>query len=482
MGRAGGECSRWKESTMRRNDLNELERHIIGRVWTSPEIYANVEQLCDFGSRFSGTDSERQARDFIRDKLTNYGLREVRLSTFDYLGWTRGEAQVRVLQPRSESLASAISLVYSPSTPPDGLQAEIVDVGLGTKAEVAARREDVRDRFVLVSTDSPRGGRRVHRREKYGRAVAAGAAGFLFVNHLPGMLAPTGSLRAGELAEIPAVGLSYEDGFVIRRSLRTGCPVQLEMCLTNQTSAAQFSHVIGEVPGKEDGYPQGRHDGSHVVVVGAHYDGHDISQGAVDDASGTGLVMELARLFAPLSGQLRRTIRFEAYAAEELGVYGSARYVADMADSDIATVDFMLNLDGAALGSQRGLALQGFEELSPLFATLTRQMGYPLSLSNRVNTASDHFPYFMRGVPTASLFASRPPGQGRGFGHTRADTLDKVDEVELRESAMVAARLLLRLADYDGAIGRRRTAGEVKQILLDQGLEEPLKAQGKWPF
>jgi hypothetical protein len=455
----------------------ETERDIVGEIWTSSEIYANVERLCDLGSRFSGTESERRARDFIQDKFIDYGLQNVGLATFDYLGWARGEARVCLLQPRSETLASAISLVYSPSTPSHGLRAGVVDLGLGTKAEYAAQQGRIRGRFVMVSSDSPRGGRRIHRREKYGRAVAAGAVGFLFVNHLPGMLAPTGSLRAGELAEIPGVGLSYEDGFLIRRFLRAGGPVELEMRLNNHTGLAQFSHVLGEVPGQQDDHPDHR-----VVVVGAHYDGHDISQGAVDDASGAALVMELTRLFAPLSGQLRRSIRFEAYAAEELGVYGSTRYVNEMSDSDMAALDFMLNLDGAALGSGRGLDLQGLNELFPLFNAFVREMGYPLSLRNRVNTASDHFPYFMRGVPSASLFANRPPGLGRGFGHTRADTLDKVDEAELRESAMVAARLLLRLANHDESIGRKRTAAEVRQILLDHGLEEPLKAQDKWPF
>jgi Zn-dependent M28 family amino/carboxypeptidase len=142
----------------------------------------------------------------------------------------------------------------------------------------------------------------------------------------------------------------------------------------------------------------------------------------------------------------------------------------------------MLNLDGGALGSGRGLALQGLDELRPLFAGFAREMGYPLRLNGRVGTASDHFPYFLRGVPAAYMFARRPPGLGRGFGHTRADTLDKVDEIELRESAMVAARLLLRLADHQAAIGRKRSTGEIEQILLDHDLEEPLKAQGKWPF
>jgi aminopeptidase YwaD len=453
--------------------IQALERQIIGHIWTSPEIYANVEQLCDFGSRFVGTESERQACDFIQAKFKAYGLGTVRLAVFDYLGWARGTAGLCVVEPQQRELPSAISLVYSPDTPSKGLQAEVVSVGMGTKAEYAAQGDKITGRFVMASTDSPAHGRWVHRREKYGRAVAARAAGFLFVNHLPGMLAPTGSLRPGELAEIPAVGLSHEDGFVIRRFLRDGGTVNLEMHLNNSTQPAQFSHVVGEVAGQRD---------DDIIVLGAHYDGHDVSQGAVDDASGTAIVMELARVFAPLAGQLQRTIRFETYSAEEIGVFGSTRYVNGMSDADIARVNFMLNLDGGALGSGRGLALQGLDELQPLFAGFAREMGYPLDLANRVGAASDHFPYFLRGVPVASVFASRPPGTGRGFGHTMADTLDKVSEVELRESAMVAARLLLRLADHPDTIGRKRSPDEIKQILIAHDMEEPLKAQDKWPF
>lgn len=135
-----------------------------------------------------------------------------------------------------------------------------------------------------------------------------------------------------------------------------------------------------------------------------------------------------------------------------------------------------------ALGSGRGLALQGLNELRPLFSKFAREMGYTLDLTGRVGTASDHFPYFVRGVPVASMFARQPPGLGRGFGHTRADTLDKVSEVELRESAVVAARLVLRLANLEGAIGQKRSQEEIKQILIDHDLEEPLRAQDKWPF
>ena len=53
----------------------------------------------------------------------------------------------------------------------------------------------------------PPGQHASHRREKFGRAIAAGAQAFLFVNQNPGMLAITGSLTAGFPAEIPGLGL-----------------------------------------------------------------------------------------------------------------------------------------------------------------------------------------------------------------------------------------------------------------------------------
>ncbi len=97
--------------------------------------------------------------------------------------------------------------------------------------------------------------------------------------------------------------------------------------------------------------------------------------------------------------------------------------------------------------------------------------------------ATDNFPFVMQGIPAINLVRRGvDPRLGRGYGHTAADTLDKVSEVDLRESAMVAARLVLRAASHQGPLGRRRTQDEVRDMLIGQGLEEPLKAQNKWPF
>jgi aminopeptidase YwaD len=457
-------------------DINALDKTLIGEVWTSPDLYANLEALCDFGSRFAGTPGERQARDFILDRFSAYGLRNAHLDPFTYTGWRRGTCQAQLVAPRKRPLPSAQSLVYSPGTPEGGLRSEVVDVGAGSKEEFAAHQAEIAGRIVLASSASSPEGQRIHRREKYGRAVAAGAVGFLFANHLPGMLAPTGSLRGGHVAEIPGLGLSHEDGFALARHCRQGRAV-VELHVHNESGPAEAWHVVGQVPGSKAGTAE-----EEIIVVGAHYDGHDIAQGAMDNASGVALVLELARTFGPLRGQLPRTLRFIAFATEELGVLGSTEYVKKHRQ-ELGAVGLMLNLDACVGSSPAVLMLNGFEELRSLLQGFAAGMRYQLNLDRRVVTASDNFPFVMQGIPAINLVRrGRDPRLGRGYGHTAADTLDKVSEVDLRESAMVAARLVLRAASHQGPLGRRRSRDEVRDILIGQGLEEPLKAQDKWPF
>jgi Zn-dependent M28 family amino/carboxypeptidase len=367
-------------------------------------------------------------------------------------------------------------LVYSPGTPEGGLRSEVIDVGAGTKEEFAAQHAEIAGKIVLASSASSPEGQRIHRREKYGRAVEAGAVGFLFANHLPGMLAPTGSLRGGRMGEIPGLGLSYEDGFTLAHHCRQSQAV-VELHIQNETGPAEAWHVVGQVPGSKAGTAE-----EEVVVIGGHYDGHDIAQGAMDNASGVAVLLELARTFGPLRGQLPRTLRFIAFAVEELGVLGSTEYVKKHLE-DLGPVSFMMNLDACVGPDPAEVTLNGFEDLRPLLQGFAADMRYQLSLNNQVVTASDNFPFVMQGIPATNLVRrGLDPRLGRGYGHTAADTFDKVSEVDLRESAMVAARLLLRVATHEGPLAQRRSQDEVRNMLISQGLEEPLKAQGKWPF
>jgi hypothetical protein len=450
-------------------DLKELDRYLIGESWTSKDAYADLETLCDLAPRFAGSPGNLAARDFILGKFQTYGVDSPHTEPFDYLIWTRGACELKLLAPVARRMHSAISLVYSPNT--TSLRGNVIDCGIGSEEDFA-RAGQVSGKIVMVTTANPDSGRIIHRREKYGRAVRGGAAGFIYVNHKPGLLAETGSLRPGRLAEIPAVALSYEEGWELARQCKRG-PVQVELSVRNDTHPGQGYHVVGEVKGKT----------GETILLGAHFDGHDISQGALDDATGTVLILELGRILAPLHGQFKRTVRLVAFDAEELGVLGSQEYVQAHRD-DLQQIALMINLDSAfGPAASHGFLTSGLKDTRAVLQECARDFGYPLLFKDRVVTASDNFSFFMQGIPSICMMA-RPenPALGRGYGHTAADTLDKVAEVDLKASAMTITRMVARLAAYAGSLGSRKNRDEIKQILVNQELEQPLRAQDKWPF
>ncbi len=452
-------------------NLKELDRHLAGEAWTAPDAYANLEQLCDFAPRFAGSPGNFAARDFILQQFKAYGVADPRTDAFDYLVWTRGTCGLKMLTPVARDLRSAISLIYSPNA--ERLRATVVDCGIGSEEDFArVGAAAVRGTIAMVTTANPENKPSIHRREKYGRAVAAGAVGFIYVNHKPGMLAETGSLRPGKLAEIPAIGISYEEGWELARWCKRGA-VEVEMRIENNSAPGKGYHVVGEIKGKTN----------ETIIVGAHFDGHDISQGAGDDATGTVVVLELARILAPRAGEFQRTIRLIAFDAEELGVLGSQAYV-NLHRAEFDNVALMINLDGAyGPVATHGFHTNGFSDTAEVLKTYVKDFGYPLAIKDRVVTASDNFPFFMAGIPAICMSArGENPALGRGFGHTAADTLDKVAEVDVKAAVMTITRMLARLALHPGSLGARRTREQIKQILIEKDLERALRAQDKWPF
>ena len=452
-------------------DSREMERSIIGDIWSSPASYENEVTLCSFGSRFGGTPSERKARDFILRKFKEYGL-EAHIEPVEYTGWARGNAKLEITSPCKLAVPT-ISLVQSPSTPKEGLEGEVVFVGDGTPRDFSGMSGKLKGKIVMATSRSPAAfGRSIHRREKYGRAILAGATGFIFMNSQPGKLQQTGSLRTNSIGQIPAVSISYEEGYALQQLLKSGL-VSVKMTISNKMQPATSWFVVGEIPGSR--YPD------HEVVAGAHYDGHDISTGAVDNGTGTVAIMEMARVLGRFRGQFKRTIRLLSFPLEEWAITGSTLYMRNHR-KEMANIDLMLNLDGIGSPGRKGVSVQGFTELIPYFQRLGEEVGYRLNTSSRLSHSSDHFPFVTQGVPSISLTTDRPPVEDRGFGHTEADTLDKVDAFTLKEAAMVSALIVSRAANEEKPICAHKTETEMLALMKQDDMEEVLKLVGLWDF
>lgn len=437
------------------HSLLPLEQQLVGDIYTSRAVMDNLEILCDdFGSRWAGSAGERQAAEFFARKFSEYGLTNVRREPFEYVGWERGEATLRVVAPIERRLP-CISL---PMCPPAAIEGRFVSVGDGAPLEFEGVAAQLPGALAMVCSRPPRGlNRTVHRSEKYQRCALGGAAAFLYVNQYDGYGPETGSIANDREALIPGVGLSREDGELLLRLQRRYGALTLRLETTDRSRTMASWNVVGELPGAS------RPD--EWVLLGCHYDGHDIAQGAHDPASGAVAVLEAARVLARYAANaLGCGVRFVEFGVEETGLIGARRYVAQHRD-ELDQIRFMLNLDAAGGPERKGLVVNRWPELEPFFARCRAEMAAELPVGQKTSAFSDHFPFFLAGVPTAMMGDPGHVNTGRGFDHTQWDTLDKVRIGDLREAAAVAARLVLRMSREDPWPIRRRTPEQVQALM-----------------
>ncbi len=451
-------------------DLHAIDRQITGEAWTSDRTYRNLLRLCDdFGHRFGGSDAEHQAASFLEQKMNEYGLRDVEQQRFPMYSWSRGNCLLAMSEPVERSF-SAISMPYTGS---GNFEGEVVDVGEGEADDFARIGDRARGKIVLTDAETNRPGEsKSHRTDKYQRAVEAGAIACIFLNQNPGMLHISGALYAQKPggdeatdheAAIPGIGISYEAGSAIRRLSERGTP-RVRIRVENTTFLSRSANVVGEIPGGELA--------DEVILLGGHYDGHDVSQGASDNAAGAVVALEVGRLLAPFAGQLRRTVRIVNFGCEEIGLLGSWYNASTYADGKTGkTLRLMVNLDGAGRGQggQDILSSTADPSLERYFAKLAKDRNIKLDTRTSLSVHSDHFPYFMAGFPSVGINSRDATAGmiGRGYGHTEADTVDKVHLRGLQSASMVVALLAAAVADDPEFPGERIDQDEITSRLRE---------------
>ena len=214
-------------------------------------------------------------------------------------------------------------------------------------------------------------------------------------------------------------------------------------------------NVVGELPGTEKP--------DEIILIGSHYDGHDISQGASDPASGVVSVLETARVLGK-HAQLPRTIRFVMWGVEEIGLLGSNAYVRAHADN-LHKIRFYLNMDAAGGMASKDINLHSWSVLQETFEKYREEMALDFGIGQSFHTASDHYPLLLKGVITGGIEPVRQTSSGRGYGHTKYDTVDKVTLRGLRDAASLAARIVLRVANEDNWLATPRDASAVDELL-----------------
>ncbi len=466
----------------RTDGFDERERRLeqaLGRAWTDDRPWRLLTRLTELPHRMGGSPTERRAAEFVREAFADGGLEDVQIREFSMRYWERGSTEFAVVggettgpsgtdaadattgdSSRIDRSFEAIALPYAPAGDVEG---PLVDVGHGTPAEIA--EADLQGAIAVASTTTPPGQRFVHRMEKFGHAVAAGAQAFVFANHVPGQLPPTGALKFDAEAAVPGVGVSAETHDWLTEYADRGARARVRVDATTDAGSSQNVHgVVGPETDEE-------------LLVVAHYDAHDITEGALDNGCGIATVAGAVPILRALEDDLACRVRIAGVGCEEIGLLG-AEALAE--ERDLESIRAVVNVDGAGRFRNLTAMTHGSERLAEIAADVTDAAGQPVVHEPDPHPFSDHWPFLRAGVPALQLHSEPPEGgeRGRGWGHTTADTRDKVDPRNLREHAMLTALLIRELTRTDVP---RIDDGTLREQLRDQEYEPGMRAAEIWP-
>ena len=412
---------------------------LLGEALASDHAWQRLAELGDtFGHRLSGSQALEDAIDWAVAQMKQDGLENVRKEPVKVPHWVRGRESLEMVAPRRHELVM-LGLGNSVGTPPDGIEAELLIVRSYQELEAAGER--VKGKIVLYNVPFTTYGETVQFRSGGpSRAAALGAvAALVRAVGPPGLRTPhTGALNyAAGVPRVPAAAITTEDTDRLQRMVDRGNTIRLRLNMEAQfLPDADSFNVVGEIRGREKP--------DEVIVVGGHFDSWDVGTGSTDDGGGCVVTWEALRVMKKLNIRPRRTIRVVLWTNEENGLRGGNAY-RDRYREQLVNHVLMLESDSGVF-RPTGFGFTGSDTARQAvkdIATLLK--GIRADRIGPNGGGADIGPSVEAGkVPSMSLEVD---GNYFLLHHTPADTVDKIDAMDMSRASGAIAVMTYVIAD-----------------------------------
>ncbi|RFU68540.1 M28 family peptidase [Bacillus sp. V59.32b] len=391
-----------------------FDRKITANV-SAKRMYADVALLSKgIGPRVTGTKEERMAAEYIKKRLQSYGYK-VETQEFSIPDRLMGHLQT---SDQKEVLVTIPA--GSASTSKEGITAELFNAGYGKVTDFS---EAAAGKIALISR-----GEGLTFKQKVDNAYAAGAIGVLIYNNVdsPAPLNPS----LGAEVPIAVGGITKVSGEALLQ----------DVVMQNKTVTLKIERIENVKSQNIIATKLPKKGSNHDILhVSAHYDSVPFAPGASDNATGTAVSLELARVMK--SYPIDKELRFVFAGAEEIGLVGSHHYVSQLTDDEIARSIGNFNMDMVGTSWENASAIfmntvDGKANIVSDTAQATAErIGTPSELILYQRGASDHVSFHEAGIPAVN-FIRREPGTANlePYYHTPLDTLEHISPERLKEA------------------------------------------------
>lgn len=507
------------------------------------QVMQTLSYLTDvIGGRLTNSPNMKRANEWTRDTMAKWGMQNAKLESWGPWGrgWSLKSFSAEVTAPQVFPVI-AYPKAWSPSTK-GAVTSEIVVFDAKTDEDFAKFKGKLKDKIVLISeirdlkadfdgfgtrrTDeelaklaaadpNARGAMRPATPEAMqqflkrfqdqakrmnflldeGAAVMVdnsgnGSGGTLFVSgaavaqKVPETLAEAfgGANRlsawdkAAESKMIPQITLATEDYNRLVRMSKLGEKVQMSVNIQAQYHDQDLMgyNTVAEIPGTD---PKLKDE---VVMLGGHLDSWHSSTGATDNAAGSAVAMEAARILIASGLKPRRTIRVALWSGEEQGLNGSENYVKQhfgemtgggdrfarmmgtntekpqlVKKADYEKLSAYYNLDNGT-GKIRGVYMQGNPAVRPYFEAWLMPFGdmgaSTLTLANTGGT--DHLSFDAIGLPGFQFIQDEIEYSSRTH-HSNQDNYDRIQADDMKQASTIMAAFVYQTAMMDEKMPRK---------------------------
>jgi carboxypeptidase Q len=397
------------------------------------------------GNRLSGSPQLDQAISWALAEMKRDGLENVHTEKVMVPKWVRGSESAEIVQPAHHAVAM-LGLGGSVATPREGIEGPLLVVHSYEDLEMHAA--DARGRIVLFNVAYTSYGETSRFRwNGASRAARYGAAAMLIRSVGPNgqRLPHTGALTyAGDAPRIPAAAISSEDADLLQRMTDRGERVIFRLRMEAHVEPdVESANVVGEIRGREKP--------DEIVVVSGHFDSWDVGAGATDDGGGCVVSWEALRIMKKLNMRPRRTVRVVLWTNEENGGRGGLAY-RDRHRAELAKHVLMMESDNGVF-RPLGFGFTGSDAARQTVTAVATLLG-GLAAADIVagGDGADITPSVRAGrIPGLSLEVDA----SRYFliHHTQADTIDKIDPVEMAKCAAAVTVMAYVVADLPWRLG-----------------------------
>ncbi|HXF61162.1 MAG TPA: M28 family peptidase [Caldilineaceae bacterium] len=437
-------------------DWPAIDRWLMGEAWTGSRLPAHLAMLCDtIGPRWSSSPGEAATVAYITAQMAEAGLAAVGTEEYRLDTWMLQSYHAALVEDESP-----VAILPANRCPTCTVIGPLVDTGYATLREIEEAGSRLAGGIAVLALGYEPFTAPMPLAYRLEALAAAGAAAAIVVDRKEG-----GRVEYHNVGEwrdlvpdrhpLPTVAVTREEGARLRKLAAQR--KHLRLLVNSDFYSAPAHNTTAELPGS-------RWPDEHLLL-GAHHDTVYGSPGGNDNASGTAVLLETARVLAGLQTALGvspgRTIRFVTFSAEEQNLQGSTAYVArhygedgDDAPARRRQLRLAINLDELSTGNLKGVVL-AFPHLRCLVQSALDELGDGLKchVMAQLDSSSDHYPFLHAGLDAAHLWRWRFVGRhaDSDFHHEPGDTADKVNVRELKEYVGQLARLLLRLSHIEPA-------------------------------